>query len=279
MDAFLMASTEKWKGVHNPPPMVIGIVHIAKLIKQKIETAERFYLPSKFEILAGKEYTEEVKNMAVLPFNEIAILCSQLMVETQSYLPKIIVAATAKAAGWFTNQERSRQLGFKSENDFIVYCALKYDAAWVPFPYGAICNLDSSISGVYIVGLGTQDNPLANQASNEMKNDVQQVIDLCVMLNLNNVSTKTETVPVALNLKRQRSGRPPLYSYKVLEVDGEIWRSRGAHGEAGREFRSHMRRGHIRRIDETRRVWVRATMVHGKRPGFVDKEYHALLTR
>jgi hypothetical protein len=77
-----------------------------------------------------------------------------------------------------------------------------------------------------------------------------------------------------LNKKRLLHDRQPLYSYHVLVVDGECWdRPETAQSDEKGGVRSHLRRGHIRRLDETRHVWVRATYVHGSRPGFVDKDY------
>jgi hypothetical protein len=93
------------------------------------------------------------------------------------------------------------------------------------------------------------------------------------MLSLHNVSTKEIASPAALNKKRQRNGKLPLYDYHVLAVDGSEVYGRDSDDKTDREIRSHFRRGHIRRLDETRRVWVRATIVHGSAKGFVDKDY------
>jgi hypothetical protein len=101
---------------------------------------------------------------------------------------------------------------------------------------------------------------------------ISSVINLCVMLNLHNVKAIKQHIPAKLQKKRERSGKVPLYSYKVLDVAGDVWDGHDSTGE-GSGVRSHMRRGHIRRLDEIRKVWVRATIVHGSIPGFVDKEY------
>jgi len=92
------------------------------------------------------------------------------------------------------------------------------------------------------------------------------------MLALKNVRPQIDEPPPKLNKKRAASGKLPLYAYHVLEVDGEVW---GPHskGDGSAEYRSHLRRGHIRRLSDGRAVWVRATYVHGRMPGFVSKDY------
>lgn len=116
----------------------------------------------------------------------------------------------------------------------------------------------------------------AEKLDDEIYDDIMDVLSLCVMLSLQNVKPVKVEPPVKLNRKRESNGELPLYSYHVLEVDGSLWDSESdaVHGE-GSGVRSHMRRGHVRRIhNPDRRIWVRATMVTGSRPGFVDKEYH-----
>jgi len=94
------------------------------------------------------------------------------------------------------------------------------------------------------------------------------------MLSLHNVKTRTVAPPEKLQKKRLKHGGKPLFSYKVLVVDGEEWHDSGNRGTGTGSVRSHMRRGHIRQLHNSdRRVWVRATLVHGKAAGFVSKDY------
>lgn len=112
----------------------------------------------------------------------------------------------------------------------------------------------------------------ARDIIDQMKIDITAVTNLCVMLSLKNVEKREIQPPAALNAKRRKKGRLPLYSYHVLEVDGEVWDNHTSTGQ-GNGVRSHLRRGHIRRIPSGRCVWVRAAYVHGSADGFVDKDY------
>jgi len=77
-----------------------------------------------------------------------------------------------------------------------------------------------------------------------------------------------------VNRRRRGCNKLPLYSYHVLNVDGNLWAAPENKSEDPTGLRSHFRRGHVRRLqDPPRKVWVRATLVHGSRPGFVDKDY------
>lgn len=95
---------------------------------------------------------------------------------------------------------------------------------------------------------------------------------LAAMLSLRNVRAVEVAPPENIESKRRRKGKRPLYSYHVLEVDGEIWDYRSGDGSSGKSIRSHLRRGHIRRLP-VGNIWVRACYVHGKSDGFVDKDY------
>lgn len=68
----------------------------------------------------------------------------------------------------------------------------------------------------------------------------------------------------------------PFDTYHVLTID--VGRKAGAHqgGEmgSGRSPREHLRRGHIRRLADGRRVWVNATVVAAdKQAGKIQKDY------
>jgi len=97
--------------------------------------------------------------------------------------------------------------------------------------------------------------------------------DLCLALACNNVSTTRNGQPDRLNRARIKAGKIPLKDFHVLKIAGG-----GDGGDAGQPLgsggvRSHLRRGHVRRLSADRITWVNATMVRGSRPGFADKLY------
>jgi len=96
-------------------------------------------------------------------------------------------------------------------------------------------------------------------------------------LHCTNVRSVDNTPPSALNKKRQKAGKLPLFTYKTLHIiSGE---RTGPHSqndtdeEARPGPRLHFRRGHIRRISESRITWVQQCMVGNRRLGVVEKTY------
>lgn len=100
-------------------------------------------------------------------------------------------------------------------------------------------------------------------------------LQVCAVLGCANVGTVDVDPSVKLNKKRVSKGNQPFFSYKVLELDDERAAPSGP-GQGGQHAspRRHLRRGHIRRLQTNRVVWVRPSMVNANSPrGVVDKDY------
>lgn len=101
-------------------------------------------------------------------------------------------------------------------------------------------------------------------------------IQLAIFLRvLNCVNVKTETVdaPAALNKKRTKSGKPPIYSYKVLVLRPSV-AQRMDHGGTHESPRIHLRHGHIKRRN-TGNFWWQPHVVGDRTRGVVMKDYRA----
>lgn len=100
------------------------------------------------------------------------------------------------------------------------------------------------------------------------------LIQACSVINCANVTTAEVPAPAALNKKRREKGKQPFFSYKVLQLT-EDRKSSGQSGAKGQHNspRMHLRRGHLRRL-ENKVVWVRPAMVNAEsRSGVVLKDY------
>jgi hypothetical protein len=97
-----------------------------------------------------------------------------------------------------------------------------------------------------------------------------------VMLNCANVTVPEIAAPTMLNKKRKAKGKQPFFSYRVLQVEApRAAKSSAGGGGYHATPRAHLRRGHIRRLEE-RTVWVRPAMVNpgaGAVVGTVEKDY------
>lgn len=95
---------------------------------------------------------------------------------------------------------------------------------------------------------------------------------LTVMNTCTNLATETVEAPAALNKKRVRNGKLPIYSYKVLVI------KRGAQsvrlGGSASSPRVHLVRGHIKRR-KTGNFWWQPFARGDKSKGVVMKDYRA----
>jgi hypothetical protein len=123
-----------------------------------------------------------------------------------------------------------------------------------------------------IPNYGSREQALAH-VSMDSHDEVMMLVQVCSVLNCSNVTTADVAAPASLNKKRQAKGNQPFFSYKVLQLADE----RAAPGPDGGGHhaspRMHLRRGHVRRL-ENKTVWVRPSMVNADtKRGVVVKDY------
>ncbi len=105
----------------------------------------------------------------------------------------------------------------------------------------------------------------------------QIVLSVIAALNCTNVRSVDHEPHLAINKKRQKVGKPPIFTYKTLHIlagaRSGIHNKRDDNDEAKRSPRLHFRRGHIRRISGDRMTLVQPCMVGDQRSGMVKKAY------
>jgi hypothetical protein len=104
--------------------------------------------------------------------------------------------------------------------------------------------------------------------------EASMLIQTCAVLNCSNITTADIEAPKFLNKKRSEKGKQPFFSYKVLQLCEE--KSQQASGMGGGSHaspRMHLRRGHLRRL-ENKTIWVKPAMVNANvTHGIVVKDY------
>lgn len=240
-----------------------------------LRSGQRFYVPDAATVLIEGRAYDDFKDLLKLPFNTIALLSETRQRDTGREGMKITIALDVES-----EDDSQRWMIFSANN----IPAERNDLRWLlgpPVPMHMIIPRepgglkyflaeDQSTAAWIQIAPHTPDEMLA-----EFRDDLAAITTLCLMLNTVNVRTVNVAPSAKLNLKRERSGKAPLYSYHVLDVDGEVWDrpERTAPAEPGAGVRSHLRRGHIRRLPKGP-TWVRAAYVHGSRDGFLDKDYN-----
>ena len=240
--------------------------------------AQRFYLPGAIHLLGGKEYDESLRECLKLPFESVVVLSDpdpQWNIDNAQ--PWHISFAWDSALSPEIEHDHSDRLGWfiasmLKQND----CCRRFH---IQPGIGFCCFLDSGEMYSCLLDFGEIREMTSefDLVMNSVKLSIHCVQNLCLMLSLRNVRTAKMQPPEALQGKIAKKNGVPLLSYRVLVVDGDKWDRPSSFlpssGGIGKGKRSHYRRGHIRRIDEQHKVWVRNTLVHGSVPGFVDKHY------
>lgn len=106
-----------------------------------------------------------------------------------------------------------------------------------------------------------------------MLDEVHAVLELIEALGCSNVTH--EALPVRKQNKSAAArGALPFDEYRVLVVNARQQGRAGARGEIPhRSPREHLRRGHIRRLSDGRRLWINATVVNAGTKGKITRHY------
>lgn len=117
---------------------------------------------------------------------------------------------------------------------------------------------------------GKRDELLAT-IMNDTNDEIVMLVQTCAVLNCANVQTTEIAPPAALNKTRAAKGKAPFFSYKVLTLTDPRSSIRSAEADGTHASpRTHLRRGHIRRLSE-RTVWIRPALVGNH--GSIRKDY------
>lgn len=102
----------------------------------------------------------------------------------------------------------------------------------------------------------------------------EQIRAICIALDAEVATHDLVRAPDAVNAKRGKAGKLPLYDYHVVKLRGRITRQQHPYSGSGthRSPRLHFRRGHWRHYD-THRTWIRWMLVGNPELGFIDKSY------
>lgn len=145
-----------------------------------------------------------------------------------------------------------------------VVAAKSYPATAVPLFFEACLQAQEKVGTVAAV---------IDAIHADTADEVNAYWDLCFALACKNVTTREHRAPANLNRHRLQKGKLPLKGFHVLELaSGGEMPTGGRSGDRA-AARSHLRRGHIRRLSGDRVTWVNSTIVRGR--GFIEKVYAA----
>ena len=115
-----------------------------------------------------------------------------------------------------------------------------------------------------------------NHCLKDIGNETASILELCEALSCSNVHHRPiESIDPAVNQRRIRDGKVPLYETRTLWIDVPNFDNVSVEWQGGthRSPRQHLRRGHIRNLQSGKKVWVNATVVGAKENGIIKKDY------
>ncbi|CAB3770858.1 hypothetical protein [Paraburkholderia humisilvae] len=132
--------------------------------------------------------------------------------------------------------------------------------------------LDEMFEMVAAQSHGDIDAALA-RLTYDANDEVHMAIQACAVLNCANVGTVDVHPKPAMNARRLAMRRPPFFTYKVLQLATGKAAASGKGSGPHSAPRTHLRRGHIRRL-ANKVTWVRPAVVNaGSERGVVAKDY------
>jgi len=132
--------------------------------------------------------------------------------------------------------------------------------------------LDEMFEQIVAQSQGDADAALA-RLTYDANDEVHMAIQACAVLNCANVETVDVRPKPAMNARRLAMRRSPFFTYKVLQLGAGKTAASAMGSGSHAAPRTHLRRGHIRRL-ENKVTWVRPAVVNaGGERGIVAKDY------
>lgn len=114
-------------------------------------------------------------------------------------------------------------------------------------------------------------------AHHDIQDEASAVLELCEALACSNIDSEViEPVDQRKNARRIKQGKLPIYETRRLVIKAPLTRSAGGHAQGSGDRqgpREHLRRGHIRRLHDGRRIWVQSCVVGSRENGVIHKTY------
>ncbi|MGK5033171.1 hypothetical protein [Janthinobacterium sp. MDT1-19] len=248
-----------------------------------MRAATKFSLPDDALLIDLKDYRQEFSALLRLPYPIVTL-------EYANFLPPepgSLVSSKRIIVAW--THEASTVFKVKNPWDRAIYFTqLYYDdeqSEWEPSTVVWGFNPDELAKdehGEFLV-TGFHDFPChpemyenltQDQINSDLENGFKPLLEFCLTVNCENVKSTVVEPPAKLAKKRTKNNREPLYSYHVLNLPGDV-----EQGESGTRLgsrdgpRVHWRRGHLRRLSDSRIIWVRHALIGNPERGSVDKSY------
>lgn len=273
----------RFVGLHHPS-FLDDIPETIRLMRD----AQKFVLPFDGALVDMKSYRPEYASILRLPFPLVS-----LEFPTSADAAKGMLVSTRSIILAWTNEHPTSFRVSVATPATIYFTHVWFDdeqGAWEPSP--VVWGFDpeelkADQTGEFLLD-GFRSFPCHENAHRRMKANpkyedwlthelsslVKPLFEFCLTVNCHNVKTVEVPPPEKLMRKRQKNGREPLYTYRILQLSQQTERNQGIGlGYERTGPRVHWRRGHLRRLQTGQVIWVRPAIVGNAEHGLVDKTY------
>ena len=133
---------------------------------------------------------------------------------------------------------------------------------------------DNHVYGEYKDGLFVNDD--FDSLPETARWTLIQIINVACAIEVfscSNVIAVNNLPPKLINQKRLKKGKVPFFEYKTLHIKQERKEKNNIKKGTHNSPRLHLRRGHIRKLYDGRKIWITACLVGNKKNGMIIKDY------
>ena len=247
----------------------------AKFMAVLIDKVPKFYLPCVDNIVPGSNHPPEAGEKLKLPYPVVCILSDVDAYDMDEFRKRKTTVTSTHAITIAIQRDDDNYVQLFS----ILYSPREQRWIFLPISIGIVA--EDNLIKAYELHTPGHDEFMREAGklgvskaflAKEFEHDANCVVGLWRMLQIHDTKTVKVPVPSVYKKNAKKWGNGKDYDYHVLSVGGEVWDSPHSNAGCGGGVRSHLRRGHVRRLAD-RITWVRSTYVHGSREGFVAKDY------
>lgn len=240
------------------------------------KASQKFMLPDGGRLYDDPEFKAlDESEMLSLPFPLVALEFTRSKEYVAAQIGEIREHVAQPAKSLLFARERDDAIAIT------VVAWAEHVGLWVPFPEVAIPRvgyLDRSMrssTGRVAIKVAFNKNSAFQPSAQDYMDEIGALLCMLNILSCKNVHIeKSHPGKVRAAMAAGKKGALPFDSYHVLMIDPPAQTEPGAATGGHRTPREHLRRGHIRRLADGRRIWVNATVVSaGRGGGVVTKDY------
>jgi len=236
-------------------------------------TSQKFILPDGGRLYDDPEYRALDESIPLmLPFERIAIEFTR----SPNYISTQPIRNTAP--GVF--QTTKSLLFARQLDDCIAITVIIWSGTmWAPYPEVAIplinyIDRSRRRNGYVSILLAQNDNAYMYVPASDYGDEVGALLGMLNVLRCGNVHIERSSSNVRKAMQAGKAFQFDDYHILTIDASGSAGSSSATTACHHRSPREHLRRGHIRRLADGRRIWVNATVVAaGKGAGFISKDY------